>query len=341
MVKKAVIGLCSLLVVMASCHSGEPVVLKHVIEKQKVEVWVDGSLFTAYIYHDTLKKPVLYPIYSPGGNIITRGYPINPRPDERVDHPHHIGHWFNYGDVNGLDFWNHSYAVPPENEHRYGSIVHREITDMKEGLDQAKLKVLGHWMDHEQNILLEETTTFTFSVNKNSRAITRETVLTAMTEEVVFEDNKEGMFAVRMDRAFEFPTEKPITLTGKDGKPRPKPIINNEGVNGSYQSSKGKEDLEVWGTRAKWVTLSSVKNGEPISVTIMDHPDNPGHPTYWHARTYGLFSANPLGQEVFSDGKNNLTYTLNHKESGTFRFQIFITTGKPENVNKHYRVFTK
>lgn len=38
------------------------------------------------------------------GKVITRGYPMNPRPFERMDHPHHVGLWFNFGDVNGLDF---------------------------------------------------------------------------------------------------------------------------------------------------------------------------------------------------------------------------------------------
>jgi hypothetical protein len=74
--------------------------------EKKVEVLVNGELFTAYLYPETIAKPVLYPIKSAGGNDLTRGFPLDPRPGERVDHPHHIGLWFNYGDVNGLDFWN-------------------------------------------------------------------------------------------------------------------------------------------------------------------------------------------------------------------------------------------
>ena len=50
---------------------------------QKVDVLVDGKLFTSYLYTDTLpvlKKPVLYPIVSANGVTITRGFPFDPRP---------------------------------------------------------------------------------------------------------------------------------------------------------------------------------------------------------------------------------------------------------------------
>ena len=42
----------------------------------------------------------------------SRGFPLEPRPGERVDHPHpQRGSWLNYGSVNGVDFWNNSTVV--------------------------------------------------------------------------------------------------------------------------------------------------------------------------------------------------------------------------------------
>jgi hypothetical protein len=58
-------------------------------------VRVDGAPFTAYIYPDNLKKPVLYPLRTATGRAVTRGFPLEPRPGERADHPHHVGLWFN------------------------------------------------------------------------------------------------------------------------------------------------------------------------------------------------------------------------------------------------------
>ncbi|MGW8316409.1 MAG: DUF6807 family protein, partial [Bacteroidales bacterium] len=81
--------------------------------EKKVDVLIDGQLFTAYIYPDMIKKPVLWPVMSPAGNMLTRSYPLINKEGDRTDHPHHVGIWLNYGDVNGLDFWNNSEAIPP------------------------------------------------------------------------------------------------------------------------------------------------------------------------------------------------------------------------------------
>jgi hypothetical protein len=87
-----------------------------------ITITAAGRPFATFIYPDTLPKPVLYPIYAPDGQLITRGFPLNPRSGEPVDHPHHIGLWFNYENVNGLDFWNNSYAIPVTKRSKYGWI---------------------------------------------------------------------------------------------------------------------------------------------------------------------------------------------------------------------------
>ncbi|MNR51707.1 hypothetical protein D3C85_1714210 [compost metagenome] len=61
-------------------------------------------------------------------------------------------------------------------------------------------------------------------------------------------------------------------------------------------------------------------------MTIIDHPENPGYPTYWHARDYGLFAANPLGQEIFSKGKERLNLKLLPGASVTFKYRVLITS---------------
>src|SRR3546814_14911383 len=93
-------------------------------ESKRIAILLDGQPYTSYCYADSLKKPVLYPLRTKGGHFITRGWPVEPRATERTDHPHHIGLWFNYGDVNGLDFWNNLQAIPAETRMGYGSIIH-------------------------------------------------------------------------------------------------------------------------------------------------------------------------------------------------------------------------
>src|SRR5271165_6556457 len=68
--------------------------------RQRVDITIDGQPFTSYIWPATLKKPVLYPLRTANGTIITRGFPLEQRPGERIDHPQHAGLWFNYENVN-------------------------------------------------------------------------------------------------------------------------------------------------------------------------------------------------------------------------------------------------
>ena len=112
----------------------------------RVEVYVDSFLFTTYRHESSLEKPVLFPIHAPDGKMVTRGYPLDPGPRERVDHPHHVGLWFNFGDVNGYDFWNNSSAIPVERKGAYGRIVHRSIEQLQSHGTSTLLKVELEWM---------------------------------------------------------------------------------------------------------------------------------------------------------------------------------------------------
>ncbi|GAA5220427.1 DUF6807 domain-containing protein [Membranihabitans marinus] len=308
--------------------------------EKKVEVYMGDDLFTAYIYPDNIAKPVLYPIVTASGKSLTRGFPLDPMPGERVDHPHHVGIWLNYGDVNGLDFWNNSEAISAEKKSEYGTIYHKGIKKM----EGNTLVVEAEWKDINGQVLLSEETTYKFDSEGDSRNIYRETKLTAQDKKVDFTDNKEGMLGIRVTRAMELPSDKPAVFTDAAGNPTEVKELNNDGVNGNYLSSEGIEGDDVWGTRGKWMELYSNIDGDPVSITVMDHPTNVGYPTYWHARGYGLFAANPLGQKAMSGGKEELNYSLDPGQSVTFRYNILVHSNSAlsaDQINAKYAEFVK
>lgn len=298
-------------------------------EKRRVEIRVGGEPFTAYVWPERLAKPVLYPIRTARGTLVTRGFPLDPRPGERVDHPHQVGLWLNYGDVNGVDFWNNSEALSPEDAARMGTIRHRDIRSAEGGDERGTLDVASDWVMPDGSTVIEESTRLVFAGDTDTRSIDRITTLAvpADGQRAVFADNKEGALGLRVTRALEAPSDRPEIFTDASGNPTTVEALNNEGVNGVYHSSAGLEGGAVWGTRARWVALAGHVEGEDVVVLILDHPKNPGHPTYWHARGYGLFAANPLGQKVFSEGKEELNFALAPGDRAVFRYRVLTLPG--------------
>src|SRR2546425_11332048 len=128
--------------------------------ERRVDILVGGKPFTAYIYPTTLKKPTLYPLRSASGVVVTRGWPLEPRPGERVDPPHQAGLGFTHGDVNGLDFWNNSDAIPAARAAKMGTIRHRAVRRAESGSGEGALEVTAEWVDAQGKALLREDTRF-------------------------------------------------------------------------------------------------------------------------------------------------------------------------------------
>lgn len=297
-------------------------------EKKQLDVLWMGKLITSYCFYDSVMKPVLFPVNTLDGITITRGFPLDPRSGDRTDHPHHAGIWMNYESVNGLDFWNNSTAIPYDKRHLYGTIRNQEITNKVGGKNTASFIALSNWQRPDGHILLQEKTTYRFTVKEDQLFIDRISTLTATDVEVIFKDAKDGFFAIRVARELEMPSQQADVFTDAQGNKTSVPKINNEGVHGMYTGSTGLKGDSVWSSKGPWTMLNGKKDGKDITIGIMDHPKNIGYPTYWHARGYGLFAANPLGRRVFSNGKETLNLILKPHHAATFKYRMVIASGK-------------
>src|SRR6266852_3780067 len=224
--------------------------------ERRIDISIDGKPFTSYVWPEKLAKPILYPLRTAKGTVVTRGFPLEPRPGERVDHPHQAGLWFNYGNVNGFDFWNNSEAIKPEDAPKMGNIRHRTITLATSGPDQGELEIEADWITGKQQLILKEHTRFVFRGGPNFRSIDRITTLQALGEKVVFNDDKEGVLGMRVARALEAPSDKPEVFTDASGRATSVAKLDNTGVNGVYLTSEGKKGDAAWGTRGRWCNLS-------------------------------------------------------------------------------------
>ena len=317
----------------------------------RVDIAIDGAPFTSYLWQTNQRKPILYPLLAPDGATLTRGNP--PLPGERTDHPHHAGLWFNYSNVNGIDYWNNSDAIKPEARARYGSIDHDRIVSASSGPTSGELVTESTWYpasdvpsvgSNQQPPVLHQTTRYVFSKltidGHPARAIDMTVTLHALTQ-VVFHDDKDGMLGIRVAHFLESPTAKPEVLRDANGIATPV-AAPTAGANGVYRTSEGKVGDAAWGTRARWCELSATTpDGKPETIAVFDHPSNPNYPTYWHARDYGLFAVNPLGAHGFDPKTPALNFTLDKGASATFRYRILLlsATASDADLNQQSDAF--
>lgn len=309
-------------------------------DQKRVDIMIDSKLFTSYCWPDKVFKPILYPVLTANGTAVTRGFPLEPRPGERIDHPHQVGIWFNYGDVDGYDFWNNSEAIPADKKNEYGTIKHIKIDQLKEGKGEGIMVTTESWVDPSGKELLSEKTEYHFIAKGSIRIIDRIATLTATGKTVKLKDNKEGMMGMRVARQLELPSKEELIMTDANGNPTKVAKMSNEGVTGNYRSSEGITGDAAWGTRAKWMELTGMISKEKIAVVMLDHPKNTGYPSYWHARGYGLFAANPLGWSIFSNNKETLNFSIPAGKSAIFRYRILINSGA-DMTDNDINVFAK
>jgi Methane oxygenase PmoA len=290
--------------------------------QKRVDVTIDGKPFTAYVWPDSLMKPVLDPLVAPDGTTVTRGYPLFPGNGERVDHPHHAGLWFNYGNLDNVDYWNNSTAIPEQDRAKFGTIHHNKIVLTKSGTNSGELVVDSTWTNGQGKNVITQRTRYVFSRTKEGRSIDVLLTLHAL-DKLVFHDDKEGMLGIRVASFLESANEKGGIFTDASGKATKVDGASSSGANGVYLTSEGVKGEKVWSTRGKWCSLTGkTADGKTETIAILDNPTNPNYPTYWHARGYGLFAANPLGQHIFDPDAPQLDYTVQAGKEVKFRYRV-------------------
>lgn len=286
----------------------------------RVRVEIDGKLFTEYRFKDW-KYPYLYPVNGPNGESVVRHYPMTPGVEgEQQDHPHHRAIFFTHSHVNDFNFW------APQAEERKGrdtAIAHDRFEKIESGEERGELIVWTKWMG-EGEIVLRERKRLTFIPAGDGQALMDyDVTLTAGEKDVTFKDNKDGGLGIRVASTMK------VRALARHVKESPS--------FGAIQNSRGDKDDEAWGRRAEWVDCSGPDaSGKRVGVAMFDHPNNLRAPTGWHARYYGLLTANrfAIGSYGREPGakKGDGDYTIPKGESLQLRHRIFIHHGDAESA---------
>jgi len=284
-------------------------------QEKTLRVDINGKLFTEYNYQD-VPRPFFYPVIGPTGVPIIRHWPMKEGLDEgddKRDHVHHRSLWFTHGEINGQDFWGEG--------GRSGKIIHDKFLKVTYGRDMGVIQANNKYVAHDGKVICTDTRTHKFYNRADGQIMDFEITIHASQGKVVLGDTKEGSMAIRLA-----PT---MRLKGDVGK-------------GHIVNSEGQRDGATWGKRAAWCDYYGPVEDEIVGVAIFDHPQNPKHPTWWHVRDYGLFTANPFGVHDFEkkpEGTGDIT--IGAGESLTFKYRFYFHKGdtKQGKVAECYREY--
>lgn len=291
--------------------AGEAPAVKLQQETAAIRVEIGGQPFSAYCFADPkgspLVRPFLYPVLAPDGTEVTADQMLA----KGGDHPHHRSMWVAHGDINGVDHWTWKEAAQPKQRHVGFSKAEGDTI-----VEQLE------WEGKTSEPLLKETRTLRFfAFPDGARGIDLASIYEPAAGKVTFGDTKEaGLCSVRVAKDL----AKTAVLT------------NSTGATG---------EKNCWGKRATWCDISGTIEGKPYGIAILDHPGNPRHPSYWHARQYGLLSANIFGLGYFDkanpEGSGN--FTVEQGKSVTFRYRVVIHQGdaKAADLDQKFKDFAE
>lgn len=280
----------------------------------RIRVEVDGELFTEW-HHGAWKAPYLYPVIGPNGECVTRHYPMVENVEgEMTDHPHHRSIRFSHRNVNGLSFWS-----PDSKQGGREAWIELEKVEKAESGEVGELVLRNRWMGDGRLVLTETVALRFHPLPDREMLMDYDVTLRAGDEDVTFGDEKDGGLGVRVAG----------TMKVQDRK-------SGEGE-GTIVNSHGDENGSAWGVRAEWADYYGPDpGGDVVGIAMFDHPSNLRFPTHWHARTYGLITANRFGTGHFAARrgaeKGDGDYTIPAGEAVTLRHRLYFHHGDPDEA---------
>jgi hypothetical protein len=242
---------------------------------------------------------------------------------EDTDHKHHRALMFAHSNVNEVDFWNEGTSGT---RFPKGDTVHDGIVDLQSG-EVGTLRVRNRWVAPDGKLVATDETTIRFRGGVDQRMLDYEVTIKAQPDTpLVMGDNKDGTMAIRIAQWMNAPRK----------------VKGNEVGTGTIVTANGDRNGAAWGTRADWCDYHAAHNGKTYGIAIFDHPQNLRHPTWWMAREYGLFAANPFGQKDFEvaakhpPGKGNYTIPAGGTLTLRYRFYFHMGDEKSAKVAERY-----
>ncbi|WP_029247130.1 DUF6807 family protein [Schlesneria paludicola] len=253
-----------------------------------------------YFYADKeITRPFFAHVHVPGGVQITRNHPPIAGKD-LVDHgTFHPGIWLAFGDIGGQDVWRNKAVV------RHEKFIEKAIA--ADGSGRFTVRNSYRREDDTDEVVCYETCRYSIMNNPAGYWLVFDSVFHS-SNEFAFGDQEEMGLGIRV--------ATPISV--KSG--------------GQMRDADGRvNEKEIWGKASAWCDYSGQIEGQNAGLLIATDPTN-FRPSRYHARNYGLLTANPFGQKVFG-GVEKSRIVVSANEPFRLRYGILLHSSKGKELD--------
>jgi hypothetical protein len=240
------------------------------------------------------KRSYFHPVYSPDGTLLTAAAP--------PDHRWHLGLWFCWKYINGLNYWE--YSGDPKYEISEGKTDMEEISirTRRNGAAVIKMSISYHPWDSAHSVVLKEQRTM-----------------------VMDAPDQDGSYTIEFLQEFQAVKDIKLERTPPQTSPNGVSWGGYAGLSVRFDQSlkdpvyfSTELDSMASGKRTPWVAASLVnQNGKRVQMVIAEDPDNIRYPTPWYcinrpAEKFWYYNAALLYHEGLSL-KAGETFRLRYK----------------------------
>ncbi len=255
----------------------------------KIDIWIEGNLFTSYVMSENEKYPYFFPVNGPSKANVTSM--------RNALYPHHSSLFFGCDMINGGNYW--------QEELDRGQIISLRADIIESGKERVVIENENIWKRPGAMAPIKDVRIITVSSPSQEIYQIDFVITMEMLLDVTIGKTNHSLFSVRMD---------PDLAVVNGGT-----MVNAEGQTG---------ENNTFGKPSPWMDCYGKRMGKTEGIAIMQHPSNPWYPSPWFTRDYGFFSPTPMywpedgNASKFSKGdKITLRYRVlvhsgNHEEAG-------------------------
>lgn len=247
----------SLLLLLAAFHNVALAQSKVTAEKlgDRIDIKINGNLFTSYIFSEFEKYPFFYPVNGPSKASVTSM--------RNANYPHHSSLFFGCDRVNGGNYWQEGLER--------GQIISLRADIIESGAERVVIENECIWKRPGADAPIKDKRLIVVSAPSKEKFQIDFHVTMEMLMDVVIEKTNHSLFSGRVD---------PDLAVINGGT-----MINAEGETGE----KG-----TFGKRSAWIDCYGERLGKIEGMAILQHPSNEWYPAPWFTRDYGFFSPTPM-----------------------------------------------